>query len=203
MSGKKAEIKTVSNKVIVSGRLITERERKGGGKIVTIVSKNGKDVFLRFQVKSNDIIPPHKEHAHVKIVGHIESHTYRDTDKKFKQLQNFIADEITLSKTMTEEIFGVKGKFFDYPSCVAYIKGEIKKVTDEDQWVRIVLAVDPDDKQHNTSIRLSMRKLERQPELKKGDKICVVCSINTPRKEVNGKEMYFEDLNISDIAKIE
>ncbi len=191
------------NEIVASGRIITIKERKNGDKIVTLITKNGRDVFLRF-VCSKGVLPELNDHAHVQITGHVISVAYRDDNKKFHQDQSFVADEIIPSPTLTEKKFGVKGKFFAYPECAAYLKGTVKKVLDEGEWVRLILHIDEERKDRKpATVRLSMKKLSRQPELKKGDTICAVCTVTTPKKMIDGKATYFEDLLISDLAKVE
>ena len=182
-----------------SGRVVSERLNSKGQKIITIISKNTDDVYLRFYCDP-EIVPPHNFHQHMTVEGHIEPTVYKDEEKKFRLTFHFVADKIEVSRTLTEERFGVKGKFFEYPNCRVNICGVIQNVTQNKDWIKILVRIKGKNQKGASNVLISMKKLERQPVLDKGRTIYAVCNVFSPKKEVRGKMEYFEDIIVSDIA---
>lgn len=192
------------NEIVATGRLITKTEKSGGGAQITIVSKSGKNPsFLKFTFDHADLsgIPIRSK---VKVKGYVRSYTYPDqTAGRRPFYQALIGTEIAKERTLTEERFGVEGRFSKEPHCEVYLKGIIRHVIDEGEWVRYLLYTDgAAENRRESTIRLSMKKLDRQPAYKKGDVICAVCGISTKRKQVNGRNEDFEDIMIYDYAKV-
>lgn len=188
------------NEIVVSGRAITTKETKNSEATITIVSKCGNNSsYIHFRC-NKDIIPSYKHRAHVTVRGHVRSLRFKDGDRK-RTGQVFVADEINTSRTLTDEKFGIKGRFFDDPQSKAYIKGVVKRIVDDGDWLRVSVEVDRDINNRNAStVLMSMKKLDRQPKINIGDVLCVVAGIVTHKKTVEGKNIYFEDLVVQDFA---
>ncbi len=184
------------NFVEAYGRLVSERNTPAG-KIITIFSHSGREIYPKFYCPKGVMLAlmPHSE-IHVK--GHIE---LRRRPGEIPR-QVFVADEIERPMTLTEEIFGEPGRFFPRPSSVVYLKGTLVSAKIEGDWHRYVIQTET-SKGRTVPVRVSMRKLEKDPDYKKGDSLCCVCVITTRIKEVSGQKRYFEDILVSDIAKIE
>ena len=183
------------NKVVINGRIVSIRAINGGKKIVTISSKNGRDVYPRVECTA-EMTDGLKEHARVTVEAHIVSPSIRDkATGKWNPSQYFVADSITPAKTLTEEYFGLKGKFFAPPDVNICLSGEVVGVIESGDWLRYIIKTD-----ERTTIKTNMKKLDRQPDIKKGTKIYAVCSVSTPKKEVNGRTEYYEDILITDLA---
>lgn len=191
----------IINKIVASGRVVSLNE-KNGTCYITIASKNGRDIYPKF-VCSKDIVPELPTHARVKIEGHVESGTKKNKDnKQWLMSQKFIADKVSLDTTMTEEAFGIKGKFFAPPEVNIYLKGTIIGITDDTDWFRYTIKIEgSEDKK--TTVRVSMKKLDRHPDVKEGDNVCAICAVTTPKKQVNGRICYFEDILVSDLVKVQ
>lgn len=187
------------NEIETTGRIISESKQKNGTTVITVYSDNGKGIYPKFVCRGN-VLPEHGERARVKIKAHIEMHPVRIQGEWVKR-QQFYADEITLEDTMTQTKFGIKGKFFSKPHTILYLMGKVQYVKKDGEWYRYIIEVDTDRKDRNSSdIHVSMRKTDRHPDVKEGMRICCVCNLSTPKKEINEKVQYFEDIIISDIA---
>lgn len=188
------------NQVDAEGRIVSIRPRKDGiTSVMTIISKNGRDIFPRFICPSKEI-SGYKIHDRVQIKGHI--HTYPlVVDKKYRMQQEFIADSIIPAETLSDQVFGVKGKFFAQMKCDVYVKGIVASVKTDGEWYRYTVEVPSDQKNgYADKIYMSMKKIDRHPVINKGDTICSICGVSTPVKTIDDKNKYFEDLIVSDIA---
>ncbi len=185
-----------SNRVEVSGRIISIKSNNNGSNYITILTRNGRDAFLRFFCPKSVPVDGYKLRARVSVTGRVAS-THRKDSRTGKWVtdQFFVADDIRNTPTLTETAFGVKGKFFPDMDAKIYIHGTIENIKDDSEWIRYIVKVD--DK---TTVRLNMKRLDRQPNIKVGDEIYTVCSVSTPKKNLNGRDVYFEDIIISDIA---
>lgn len=187
------------NEIEASGRIISIRPRNDGTSMITLVTQSGKDAFLRFLCPEGSLSNI-KERTHVRINGYIKSYTYKDTETdKFKTAQRFVASKITKEPTLTEEKFGVEGKFYSAPECKIYLKGTVQAVRKDNEWYRIILKVKDGDVS-TSNIQINMKELDRQPDIKEHDTICCVCGVSTPKKELEGKTVYFENIQVSDLA---
>lgn len=190
------------NEIVISGRIISKFVNKAGEKCFTLISKNGENIFPKI-IYEESMLPDLGEHARVNVRGHMEIRDiYVGHNKKvFKQV--IVADSIQKEKTLVEEKFGVPGKFFSMPSCVIYLKGIVQSVKKEDDWYRIILSVNnPHDKSVSYSIRISMREVDRQPDIKEGSLIYTVCKMTTPKKETSEGTKHYEDIMVNDIAVV-
>lgn len=189
------------NEVIAVGRVTSIKQSTSGKTVLTIVTQNGKnDVYIPFICP--DGIPAGVGHrSHATVVGHVESVTFHPEENKTRHELRFVADHIEPSKTLAESAFGTKGKFFPAPTCSVAVAGTIKTIVDEKEWLRIMLEVDIGNGR-TTYIRTSMKRLERQPDLKEGDEIGIVGSLTSPRKTRDGKTQIYLDIVVSDLAKL-
>ncbi len=186
------------NEIELTGRLVKERIRQDGTAVVTMFSRCGRDVFLRFYCPAGTL-PPHKQHAMLRIKGHMRIRKSSDEDTGF--VQGFVADEVSPQPTLAEERFGVRGRFFREPECRIYLKGEVRKVAESKGYLRIHMAVrEGAEGGRMITVLVNMKRLERQPEIRPGDTICAVCAASTPEGEKNGERKYWEDVIVSDIA---
>lgn len=194
------ELNNLTNKIIASGRIVSINE-KNGKCYVTVASKNGRDVYPKFMC-DKESLSELSAHARIRVEGHVESQAKKNKDvDKWFMTQRFVADSIVPEVTMTEQVFGVKGKFFPSPEVNIYIAGVITKITEEDEWYRYTIKID-DGIHKPSTVRTSMRKLDRHPDITEGDNICAICSVATPKKENEGKIYFFEDILISDLVKL-
>ncbi len=184
------------NEIVLNGRIVSQRLAKNGSMYITVISNSGKDVFPVFRCPKG-ILPELKHHAHVSIKGYIDTYAeMRGDTRTFRQL--FVAEEVKPQPTLTEEAFGVKGAFFKEFDCKIYLSGEIISTLEDNEWIRIILRTNANDRP--VSVQINMRKLDRQPKIERGDKVYVVCGLSTPKKVLNGETVYFENLIVSDIS---
>lgn len=193
----------VVNKVFIKGRIATLREINGTP-VFTIVSKNGsRTIFVRMSC-AKSVMPEdlkNKRHARVNIEGHIESYrAKRNEEGKRRIVQHFVADKIEPSKTLTDEIFGVKGKFFEDPCIRVYLKGKLTGIIEEPEWNRY--NIDLSQGNLHTTVRVSQKKIDRPIEVGIGDIICALCVVNTPEKHFAEGTKRMEDILVSDLAKV-
>ena len=191
----------VVNKVFVKGRVATISD-VNGTVLFTVVSKNGnRTIFVKMSCKKS-VMPQEirgRGHARVDVEGHIESYLTKK-DGKRHITQHFVADKITLSKTLTDEIFGVKGKFFEEPKAQVYLKGTLLSIIEDPEWYRY--NIDISNEVRHTTVRVSLKKIDRPVEVKVGDTICALCTISTPEKQFSDGTKQFMDILVSDLAKV-
>ena len=189
------------NEIILTGRLVAEKNRSDGSCVITMFSKCSKDVFLRFYCAPG-VMPEHKKHAMLKIKGHLRIRKIvSEEEERANYTQGFVADEITPMTTLVEDRYGVKGKFFAEPECYIYIKGVVHKVTPVNNYYRIhVRTNEGPGSKRDINVMLNMKKLDRQPAIHPGDTIYTVCSASTPIEEKGEDKIYWEDIIISDLA---
>lgn len=187
------------NKVVTTGRVISIRNVSKSKCIVTVISRNGRDIYPRFLCDISKI-PPLQTHARVQVEGYIESHRYKDNeDGKWKVEQRIVADSIEPAVTITEEYFGKTGKFFAPFNTTVFIKGVVTDVKKSDNWYKYNINVS-EDEQLPLTIQVSMKELERHPNIKKHDTVCTVCGISTPQKVFGDTTYNYENIVVSDIA---
>ena len=191
-----AEIRGNVNEFVITGRIINSRKRNNGSTTITVISRNGGDIYVHIQCRKG-MLPEFENRTHVKVEGHIETANHMDSNKNLQHTQTFVADNVILDQTMSEDRFGIRGKFYLPPSCTIYLKGRINKVLDSGNWIRYQI----EDGMGNY-IRSSMKKLDRQPEINPGDEVCIVGSLSTNRKEIKGRKATFEDIIVMDIGKV-
>lgn len=200
-----AELIMNDNVITATGRVVTLRE-SNGNVILTLVTKNGNDVYIRFRCTA-EMVAQLQYHARVRVTGHIESYLRKAKDSSNRTIvQYFVADSVVPDTTLVEDAYGIKGKFFAPPSARLYLKGTmVSVIMDSKDWIRYILRVDcpnPNTGTRSATIRVSMKRADRQPEIKPGDTVCMACYLSSPVKEENGKKLYMEDLIVADIAKV-
>ncbi len=188
------------NEIRVLGRLISLHANNDGSAIITVLTRNGKDVFIRFYCAPGKL-PELERHARICVIGHVNCFSRR-TDAGYRNVQQFVADKVYKDTTMTEKKYGVAGRFFAPFSCEIYIKGVVRSVTSSgNDWLAYNVEVDGDkDDMRPSVVKLNMKKVDRQPEINAGDVIYTVCSLSTPKKVLDGETVYFSNIVISDIA---
>lgn len=187
------------NEIEAVGRVISIKQRNDGNYTLTLVTQSGKDAFLRF-LCPDSVIPQIKERAHVRVHGYIKSYTYKDSEsERFKTGQRFIATKIIEEPTLVESKFGIKGRFFPTPDCKVYLKGTVQAIRKDNEWYRIIIKVKDGDVTFS-NIQINMKEIDRQPTIKENDVICCVCGVSSPKKELEGRTVYFENIQVSDIA---
>lgn len=191
------------NKVTVSGRMITRNER-GNNMQITVVSSNRVDVYIRFLIDPSmqDAVKDIPIRAHVNVEGYIRSYRFKNQRTgKVEFYTALVASSIEQQKTLAEDAFGVPGRFYRHPECQALIAGEVGNVIDGEEWIRYLIRVPNQSRpEQMEAIQLSMRRIDRQPDIAKGDEIYAVCSISTPEKVLNGKKTTFLNFVVNDIA---
>ena len=190
------------NEFSISGRMISKTNLKSGDTRIVVMTKNGdRDVYAHI-LCPKDVMIRCDMRAHICVKGYIMARTFPARNGGGLQYnQTMVAESIELSKTLTEDRFGVKSRFYPLPSCKIYLKGTVHSVFDNDGLIRYQVTVgsNPEGEQTST-IRLSMKKLDRHPEARPGDTICIISGLSTPVKTINGRKTHFSDLIISDLA---
>ena len=188
-----------TNELTLTGRIIAERTAKSGAKIITVASKNGEDVILHITCPKDMDVPEHR--ARVAVKAQIVPHLTEDRGNGKKLEIEWRAVSIERRKTLTEEKFGVKGKFYSFPSCSVCFTGKISKIKEETDWVRYSIILDSNGA-NSIPITASMKKIDRMPAINDGDHVGIVGSLATPMKMIDGKKVCFENIMVDDIAVI-
>lgn len=164
---------------------------------VRMVTKNGKiDTYPLFQCKKK-MLAGLKLKDRIKIKGHV-SVFYLDRNGSTQRRQCFVADSISKLTTMCEEKFGVKGKFYQDPSVELCLSGKFKSQDiRDDGWMSMNLQISDNPKD---VVRINMKKLDRQPQIKKDEMVYVNCGVSTVNKQFGDKKMHYENIIVRDIA---
>lgn len=191
-----------SSIVNANGRVISEKPRKDGKVVLTLLVKKEKDAgrntYARF-ICDPSIIPEHRLRAHLKISGHLNRTFTHVGDNKLNS-QEFIADTIEIDKTLTDKYFGVHGKFYAAENIEIALCGSIRNIREDNGWIRLLIDVSNTDE--TNSIPISMRKPDRMPNIDKDKEVAVVATLSSPKKNIGGKDVYFENLIAIDIAMV-
>lgn len=191
----------VTNTFEASGRLVSKRELDEKNIIFTIFCNNGKkESFIKI-VCEKSMFPECNLRQRLHITGTVEPY-YVVSRKAKKRVpsQRFYASTVEMEKTLTETVFGVRGKFYPANTIEVYLKGIVDKVVNEGEWLRISLNVGTNEKKK--LLPVNYKKSERAVSISEGTQLCAVCGVVTPRQEYDGATLYFEDLLVQDIAVI-
>ena len=195
------------NEVNAVGRIIETGMDQYGHAAITVAIRGKRLAFLNFAIKDG-LDPDLGVGDSVRIKGHCKAYRgYSQTRQGMANIQYFVADEIEREVSEMEKRFGIAGRF--PPShCRAYFAGEVMSsfVTRDPQWGKITVKVDGQGDDPNPSfIQLSYRNSWNFPpfDYERGDKVCIVASISTPQKELNGVQVKFENFVIEDIVRVE
>lgn len=191
------------NKVSVRGRVVSDRI-KNKRRILTIVSKIGNnEVYTPFE-GTDETIPDHNFHGIMCVNGHLESRRVkrggREVAKTF-----FVADEVKEAKTITEEVFGIEGKFFEKHSTDVFLNGIVVGVQEEDDWLFYTIHLGKIGKRDNTA-RISAKKQDRHLNVKVGDRICACCKIKSALisdAEHTDKKVPVNSIIVNDMAIVQ
>ncbi len=174
--------------------------RGGAHPSVRLLSKSGKSDAYPLVFCSPKQIKAAKLRVgmHVEIKGSVHSYNYKDKDGKYVRRQSFYASFIKEDSTLCGDKFDVKGKFYKEYSSRVFLGGSFVSQKERDNgWLSIMLRA---SEREEDTILVNMRKLDRQPEYKKGDPICIVGTISTVNKDFNGEKVHFENIVVSDIG---
>lgn len=190
------------NKLTVTGRIVSMK-----GKYITVFIPGNRDLYIRTLITSQTEMPKDlKQNARVSITGHCSGYLAPDKTGRggMSKVQYFIADKIEKQTTLLDQCFGVKGRFYDTGSCRYIIAGNVTSVSNDGDWTRLTIMTDMDSRTRRvSSVHLSVYKNADARKILKGDMACVACVVSSPKKEINGKMMYFEDIIGIDIAKVD
>lgn len=190
----------------VTGKVISFNHDHMGHDMMTVLVKKQTPLFVRViydeRMLSSDIVVG--QHVHVK--GYTKAFSYTDLAGKRTYMQFFSATSIEHRKTIMEDAFQLKGRFYENDDFKAYYAGTVVRAFEtNDSWGQIILKVDGSygGKKSNV-IRMGYFKNGRLPEFdyKPGDNICVYTSVWTPKKEVDGKTVFYENLTVEDVVRI-
>ncbi len=188
------------NEVFITGRVIAIHNNANGAVRLTVLTRNGKDVYAKCYCP-NGVPSDINVRSRVCINGHIDAYMRRDSGGVYRSVQQVVVDRIYKDSTIVEQKFGVKGHFYNPFQCEISLKGKVVSFQDQGQWFNMTLEVDGDNndrRKHN--VRLGMRKIDRQPVINEGDTVYAVCSLSTPKKEVDDRTIEFTNIVVSDIA---
>lgn len=196
------------NKIITDGRITYIRRTGKGNTVFNIQSVDKatvRDIHFTYKGELPEEIALRKK---VHVEGYVVA--YRNTleDGKFEPVQYFVAEKVELQKTLLEADFSQVGQFLEKDSFKGVFSGTVCGAprTENPKWAKLVVAIDGREYGRRTAYIIFSYFLEgRLPKFdyKQGDKVCILTSLYTIDKEVNGKKKHFENLQIEDIAKVE
>ena len=161
------------------------------GNVVTIVTKSGKDAFIKVLTNETDIP---KNGTRVEVEGYVGRRRGRDRDGKEFYAQSFYAESFGLEKTAAERAFGEDrgGQYYDEPEFICKIAGKVLHVEGDD-FKRVLVETNlPNGK--IIKIWLSGRAGNREFPVKEGDMAEFVTGVYTGNRK-------HETLTIRDIIE--
>lgn len=189
----------IINRVEITGRIVGNTERPDGSRYITLYSTSGKKETYPSFVCPREKYKEIKMHTRVLVIGHVVSYIQKKDNKNIR-VQRIIADSICPDKTLTEEIFGVKGKFYEPFKSNYYAKGIVTKIIDDNDYLQYIVSVPEGER--NRTVLLRMKKPDRLPPIKKGSVACFVCNIMAKQKIKNENTNYFQDFIVQDTAPV-
>ncbi len=193
---------SLKNSFTARGRIVTINDTKDGLKRVTLMVKGERDVFPEICCKA-ELLPEFKEHAMIDVIGYVKSE-YEKREEELIYRPRLMALSIAPAPTITEEAFGIKGRFWEPKPCIYLIEGTIvHRVVDVvpsgDTYIRYY--VETDCEGEKTVARLDWKQIDRHPELDIGDSVCAACNIHTPKKTLGNNTKHFLNLDVIDMAQ--
>ncbi len=196
------------NEIIAAGRIVNIGRNQYSHPAITIVVRGRRPAFIHFAFKDGWLDPDLAVGDSVRVKGHCKAYRYHnEVFDRMATIQYFIADEIERDETEMKKRFGIAGKFPEPSHCRAYFAGEVanKLDTKDPKWGKLTVKVEGQGNDPRPSyIQMSYYKDWNLPpfDYEKGDKVCVVASISTPQKELDGVKVNFENVVVEDIVKI-
>lgn len=184
------------------GRIVSER--KGYDEdtvIITLIIKNEyRDIYPEIRCKKS-MIPEHKGHSVFEIEGYISCEKLWKSGHEAPRLY---ATSIVLADTLLGKIFDVKGRFWEPENCYFYVSGEIEEIYEDNNrsgtYVRYFIKTIIPETREETSLRVDWKKIDRHPKFNVGDRVCVACKVNTPKKIIGSETRHFLNLDVFDMA---
>ena len=199
------DMKDDTNCVVVSGRVIRTKELKDNRALITLHQKKTRDTYVRF-ICDKKLLPEFKLRDRLTITGHVIQ-TVLYAGKGRIDSQYFEASKVELTKTPVEEEFGITGKFYGEPINKIIVSGRLTAVTKKNGWMRYsVLAPYKNSKGElklDNVIFFAQKEPDRPLTLSNGDRLCIVGHVSSAKKQIRGKDMYYEDMLADDVAKVE
>lgn len=195
------------NEVYANGRVIATGKDRRGYSTVTMVIRGRRPSVIRFVV--DNLSSSIGVGDNISVKGHTKAYSYHnEIHDKWTSVQYFIADSIEKNETEIMEHFGVPGRYYKDSHFRAYVSGEVTGTieTRDPKWGKLTVKVDGTGVDQRPSyITMSYFISRRLPafDYQRGDKVCVVASISTPQKELDGRTINFENLIIEDIVKVD
>lgn len=195
------------NELIASGRIVHIKRYDNGATFMVLFTKSGtgkRDVLLKMIVPKGIHMPEDMSVGmNVSVVGHRIGFSNQTRDGKWKNVENFVADSVTKTETVIKKEFGVEGNYPDKMDTSYKVMGAVAGVREKDGWYYYTIRTDGAGTARPVShVHISCKKNSRFPAIEKGDNVCAICSISTPKKSKGDKTIYYEDVVVLDIAKI-
>lgn len=188
------------NEVFITGRVISVYKNDNGSARLTVITKNGKDVYAKCYCPPG-VLPSFNLRTRICVKGYLNTYMHRDRSGIVRNTQQIVVESIYRDATILEQKYGIKGHFYRPFTCEILLTGRVKAVQDAGAWINMTLEVDNDVEDRRAhSVRVGMKKIDRQPSIKEGDIVYTVCSLSTPRKEIEEKSVEFTNVVVHDIA---
>lgn len=145
--------------------------------------------------------------SRVSISGHIQTQKKVMADGKIVYRQSIVCDEYKLLQSKMTEAFGnVEGIRGTYPADedIFELKGTVEHIFTPDRDSRVAVLTIRTETGRISFPKVSCfgetAKFVREGKVQEGDRICIIASIQSDRKESGGEVRYFETLVCEDIA---
>lgn len=195
------------NKIIADGRITYIRKSANGNTVFYLQSVDKatvRNIQFTYMGDFPDEIGIRKK---VHVEGYVVAYKKEGEGGKVDPVQYFVAEKVELQRTLLELDFSQAGHFLEKDSFKGVFSGTICAVlrTQNPKWGKLNVAINGREVGRKTSyIDFSYFLDGRLPKFdyEQGDKVCIVTSLYTIDKEVNGKKKHFQNLQIEDIVKV-
>lgn len=188
----KARVKTVKylNHFHLTGRVAGGFKTKNGS-VITIVTRSGKDAFVRVSTNEKDV-PANG--TRIAVEGYVSRRRGHEKNGDTYYAQCFVAESVMPDKTAAEKEYGsgTRGMYYDEPSFTYNVAGEVLRVINENGFSKaLVQTRRPNGK--GVNVWLSMKTPSGGFPAKQGDNALFVTGVYT-------EDRRHETLTIRDIV---
>lgn len=154
------------------------------------------NVYLHIYCPQGEKIS-YRENEYVEIKGYVHGEEVSDKNGT-RIIQHFRSLTIKKAESVMEKEFGIRGNLYYIPFIRYCISGELKKIKEDKDWLRIQIQTDsPEGK---SIIKADWKHPRKELKLRAGDKICSVCTVQTPQKMIGDKKKHFDNILIEDLV---
>lgn len=185
----------------IVGRIISKKQFNDENTRITLLAKTDRVIYPAIICKTTDL-PAYKAREYIEIMGYAQSEpiTTKNGETLVPRLK---ATSVTHAKTMLEEEFGAKGRFWQPNRGRLCISGTIASIEEDDSYAHYVITTEEPVNNTPIPVQINWKKIDRHPSFTPGDKVCAICQFVTPKKNIGTEERIFLNINALDMALLE